>query len=79
MGNVPPRRGEHDQGHDQRDNQPTFEFGTMPDQPKTPHYTNLADSIPTFDPKLNDCLGNFQKLTSFVRQIRFKFPTSSSS
>ena len=24
---------------------------------------NLADSIPTFDPKLNDCLGNFQKLT----------------
>ena len=51
----------------------------MTNQPKTPHYANLADSIPTFDPKLNDCLGNFQKLTSFVRQIRFKFPTSSSS
>ena len=41
---------------------------------RNPHYTVSADGIALFDPKLNEAAANFEKLTAFVKKIRFRFP-----
>ena len=41
---------------------------------RNPHYTVLADGIPIFSPKLNEAAANFEKLTAFVKTIRFRLP-----